>query len=126
MSLSNNSQIWIASSDELTEGICLKKHVIFLGDPASILIFRSSGKVYAYLNRCVHMPRTLDCEQEGVFDSTGHLLRCSMHGIVYDPETGASLSTLCNGQHLTAIRLVQDEKQSIWIRDKRVKPLMPS
>jgi nitrite reductase/ring-hydroxylating ferredoxin subunit len=56
-----------------------------------------------------------------VFDATGKYLRCSMHGIVYDPVTGASVSSICTGERLTPIGIMEDE-QGIWIMDRRVKP----
>lgn len=67
------------------------------------------------------MPRELDCENDMIFDETGQYLRCSMHGIVYDPLTGESLSTLCNGQRLTSVRVMEDET-GIWIKDRRLRP----
>ena len=68
----------------------------------------------AYRNLCVHMPRTLDCEQNTIFDASGRYLRCSMHGIVYDPMNGESKSDICRGQRLTAIDVVEDG-DGVWI-----------
>jgi nitrite reductase/ring-hydroxylating ferredoxin subunit len=68
------------------------------------------------------MPRELDCQKDMVFDESGKFLRYSMHGIVYDPVTGESLSTMCNGEKLTPVR-IQEDDAGIWIKDKRVKPL---
>ena len=66
------------------------------------------------------MPRELDCERDMIFDETGQYLRCSMHGIVYEPRTGESVSTMCNGERLTSVRVIEDE-EGIWFNDKRVK-----
>jgi len=57
-----------------------------------------------------------------IFDDTGRNLRCSMHGVIYDPVTGESLSTICTGETLTPVK-VQENEQGVWIHDKRVKPL---
>jgi nitrite reductase/ring-hydroxylating ferredoxin subunit len=65
------------------------------------------------------MPRRLDCESNVIFDETEKLLRCSMHGIVYDPVTGASVSSICNGEKLTSIEIEENQK-GIWITDRRV------
>jgi nitrite reductase/ring-hydroxylating ferredoxin subunit len=87
--------------------------------PINGIIFRFNQNLYAYVNQCVHMPRNLNCEANTIFDESEKLLRCSMHGTVYQPETGASISTRCNGERLQAIRLkVHDDV--IYIDDKRV------
>lgn len=96
--------------------------VVYAGAPSSVIVFRFNGKCMAYRNLCVHMPRELDGEKNTIFDETGKYLRCSMHGIVYDPMTGESLSTMCNGISLTPVRILEDE-EGVWIKDKRVKPL---
>jgi len=121
----SNERLWVATSEQLAEGAYLRMAVAYTGEPISVLVFRYKGQCLAYRNRCVHMPRELDCEQDVIFDATGQYLRCSMHGIVYDPLTGESVSSICNGQRLTPIGIVEDEK-GVWIEDMRVKFLMPA
>lgn len=123
--MTGNPRLWVAASDQLAEGAYLRIAVAYTGEPISVLVFRYQGQCLAYRNRCVHMPRELDCEKNGIFDATGRYLRCSMHGIVYDPLTGASVSTLCTGERLTPIDLVEDET-GIWIEDMRVRSLTPA
>lgn len=88
-----------------------------------MVVFRHEGKCLAYRNLCVHMPRQLDCEKATIFDETGKHIRCSMHGILYDPFTGESISTICQGERLTAVKILEDDN-GIWIVDKRVKKLV--
>ncbi len=88
----------------------------------SSIVFRLHDRVQAYLNQCVHMPRRLDCERDTIFSDDGQHLRCSMHGIVYDPLSGASISTMCHGEKLQAIRL-SVENDVIYLDDKRVSPM---
>ena len=77
----------------------------------------------ARLTRCVHMPRRLDCEQDRVFDDSGRYLRCSMHGIVYTPETGTSISTMCEGDRLHDLA-VYEEDGVVGLADFRVTSLV--
>lgn len=121
MALAQDRRVWVCPPGEPGEGDYRRVDVRYAGEPCSVLVFRLGGVCRAYRNRCVHMPRALDCEQDMIFDSTRRYLRCSMHGIVYDPETGASLSTLCQGERLTAVRLVEDTG-GVWLADKRVRP----
>ena len=112
-------KIAVCGSEALAEGLHLKFKIRFEGRDDECLLLRFEGKVYAYINRCVHMPRRLDCEQNSVFDHSGRYLRCSMHGIVYAPETGASLSTMCEGEQLRAVD-VYEEDGEIGVADFRV------
>lgn len=114
-------RIWVCTGEALTEGVHRRVDVLYAGAPDSVLVFRFQGRCYAYRNQCVHMPRRLDCERDMIFDAAGRYLRCSMHGIVYDPCTGESLSTLCSGERLTAVRVLEDG-QGVWLNDKRVRP----
>ena len=109
----------VCASDALANGQHRKLKMVFEGREEECLVVRFDGKVYAYINRCVHMPRRLDCEQEWVFDITGRYLRCSMHGIVYTPQTGTSVSTMCEGDKLRAVE-AYEENGEVGIADFRV------
>lgn len=125
MPVQHPDRIWICPSDRIAEGAYLKALVRYADEMASVLVFRHGGQCRAYKNLCVHMPRALDCEQDMIFDLSGRYLRCSMHGIVYDPVTGASLSEICRGQRLTSIDVLEDDL-GIWLADRHVSPLPPS
>lgn len=111
----------ICPADQLAEKDYMIVDLLYSGDPHSGIVFRFNGKLFAYLNRCVHMPRRLNCERDTIFDPERKLLRCSMHGIVYAPETGTSLSTTCQGEKLQPLRLKELEGV-IYLTDKRVAP----
>ena len=68
------------------------------------------------------MPRRLDCEKDMIFDDAQQFLRCSMHGITYDPMTGEAMSEICKGKRLTPVKVLESD-EGLWICDKRVKPL---
>ena len=114
----------VCDSAQLAERGFLIVELRYRDDPHTGIVFRFCGKVYAYLNQCVHMPRPLNCQRDTIFDAEQGLLRCSMHGIVYDPETGESLSVLCQGERLRPLKLVEEEGR-IYIQDKRVMPPQP-
>lgn len=119
--MTGKPRIRVCASEQLDDNNHLRVDVLYAGQSSSILVFRYQGRCMGYRNLCVHMPRRLDCENDMIFDSSRENLRCSMHGIVYDPLTGESLSTLCNGENLTAVK-VQEVGGSVWIIDKRVTP----
>jgi len=115
-------RIWVGTREQLAEGGYLRVDVAYDRERISVVVFRYKGRCGAFRNLCVHMPRALDCEKDMIFDATGRYLRCSMHGIVYDPVTGESVSEICNGKRLTPVGVVEDET-GVWICDRRVQPV---
>lgn len=109
----------VCPSGELANGQYRKLTLTFEGREEECLLLRFDGQVYAYLNRCVHMPRRLDGEAAEIFDETGRHLRCSMHGIVYTPQTGTSVSAMCEGERLRAVACYE-EGGEVGIADFRV------
>lgn len=114
-----HSPVFVCASSALGERRHRVVDILYRGNTQSAIVLRYRNQVYAYINQCVHMPKPLDCERDAVFDPDSGLLRCSMHGILYDPRTGISVSTLCEGASLQALRIV-DDGRTIVICDKRV------
>jgi nitrite reductase/ring-hydroxylating ferredoxin subunit len=112
-------RVWVCPSDALQERAYVKLDVLYSGEPASLILFRFQELCFSYVNRCVHMGRALDGEEAEIFDPTGTYLRCSMHGILFDPVTGESLSPLCRGERLATVRVLEEDG-AIWIKDRRV------
>jgi len=119
INITNKQQNWlyVCRDNELQEKHFLIIALNYRGKPHSGIIFRFNGNTLAYLNQCVHMPRQLNCESNAIFDKQQNLLRCSMHGIVFDPFSGESLSTMCKDEKLIKLQLktIDDE---IFISDK--------
>ena len=111
---------FICTSQELDTIDYLVRHIEYRKREFTAIIFNFKGKVYAYLNHCMHMQRRLDCEADTIFDTTGNLLHCSMHGFVFDPVTGECLSPVCAGQKLQALKLVELD-EGIYFADKHVQ-----
>jgi len=117
-------RIWVCNSNEIREGGYLRSRIAYDHQPTPVLVFRYQGRCMAYKNRCVHMPRELDGELPAIFDISGRYLRCSMHGITFDPLTGESRSEICQGQRLTPVGILEDEF-GVWIEDRHASPLAP-
>ena len=88
----------ICSSDVLVDSGDGVRFEVKLGE-AMVPAFavRYDGRVYAYLNRCAHMPMELDWKPGRFFDGGGLLLVCSTHGAIYAPDTGVCLGGPCAG-----------------------------
>lgn len=70
-------------------------------------VVRYNGKVHGYVNRCAHLPTTLDWQEGDFFDLTRHYLICSTHGAQYLPETGRCVLGPCKGKSLQKLHIVE-------------------
>ena len=118
MSVKYQAPIPICADKQLQEFAKFPFTVFYRDEKREAFLVRFKGTVYGYLNQCVHMPKALDCEDENIFDESGRYIRCSMHSICYDPVSGASVSELCAGKKLTALK-IRAEGEWLYLADKR-------
>lgn len=113
----------LCASDALTEGgLGVPFEVRWAGQDCAAFAIRYAGRVYAYLNRCAHVPMEMDYQPNQFFDTTGHRLICATHGALYDPTSGRCLGGRCRSG-LQAVRLSEADGQVCWHPDAHVQPL---
>lgn len=74
-------------------------------EPAFLVRFR--GQVFAYFNRCGHVPVELDWQHNEFFDDSKLYLICATHGALYAPESGRCLGGRCNGKGLMPLPVIE-------------------
>lgn len=98
----------ICSSGDLLDG---GRGVRFTVDQEGVeqpaFAVRFQGRVFAYLNRCAHVPVELDWQHNEFFDDSKLYLICATHGALYSPESGRCLGGRCNGRGLTPLPVVE-------------------
>ncbi len=77
--------------------------------PAPAFAIRWQGRVYAYINRCGHIPVELDWQHGEFFDFSRHYLICATHGALYDPASGACRGGRCEGRGLKPLPVIERE-----------------
>ncbi len=91
-------RIALCNSTELVNSeLAVPFDVIYHRRPCAAFAIRYQDQVYAYLNRCAHIPMEMDYQPNRFFDSTGQLLMCATHGATYHPKTGACRGGPCRG-----------------------------
>lgn len=93
------------------------------GEDATGFVVRYGGTVYAYLNRCAHVPIELDWTEGEFFESSGLYLMCATHGAVYLPESGKCAGGPCRGGRLRPIDVLEKDNQVFWQPDAYVRPV---
>lgn len=102
----------ICSCGDLVDGGKGVRFTVVYGgreEPAFAVRFR--GQIYAYLNRCGHVPVELDWQEGQFFDFSGLYLICAVHGALYAPESGDCLGGRCNGKGLVRLSVRECDGQ---------------
>ena len=101
-----------ASADLVDGGKGVRFDIEHSGWTESAFAVRFCGQVFAYYNRCAHVPMELDWNRGEFFDHSGLYLICATHGALYDPASGACMLGRCNGRGLQVV--------AVWEHDGNV------
>lgn len=72
--------------------------------PAFVANFH--GKLVAYVNECVHLPISLDLDDNDFFTCDGQFFVCKTHGSVYDPTAGQCIGGPGQGKILEQLPVI--------------------
>ena len=86
------------------------------GEQAAFAV-RYYGKVYAYLNRCAHVPVEMDWMDGAFFDYSKLYLICATHGAMYLPHTGVCVQGPCPGKRLKPVAIEERDGQILLIKE---------
>jgi nitrite reductase/ring-hydroxylating ferredoxin subunit len=78
----------LARVDELPPGATKKFAVVLRGQSTEAFLANVQGEFVAFVNRCVHLPITLDLDDNDFFTCDAKLFVCKTHGSVYEPHAG--------------------------------------
>ena len=78
---------------------------------------RYDGTVYAYVNRCAHVPVELDWMNGDFFDYSKLYLICATHGATYLPESGLCVQGPCPGKRLIAVAVEERDGQILLLKE---------
>jgi nitrite reductase/ring-hydroxylating ferredoxin subunit len=98
----------ICASAEVAEGGAgFRFSIPRYGKDEPAFAVRFQGRVYAYINRCGHVPVELDWQHGEFFDTSKLYLICATHGALYSPESGHCLGGRCNGKGLEPVSVIE-------------------
>jgi nitrite reductase/ring-hydroxylating ferredoxin subunit len=113
----------LCTSDELAErGKAITFDVLHYREPARAFALRFEGQVVAYLNRCVHVPTEMDWQDGEFLDMDRQFIMCSIHGAVYEPDTGRCAGGPCGRGTLTSLRVQERDGQVYWYPSSDTHP----
>jgi nitrite reductase/ring-hydroxylating ferredoxin subunit len=77
------------------------------GRAVEAFAIRHHGVVHAYVNACAHQAVELDWLPGAFFTADGLHLVCSLHGALYEPDTGRCIAGPCRGAALVSLPVAE-------------------
>jgi nitrite reductase/ring-hydroxylating ferredoxin subunit len=99
----------LAQLEEVADGGALLLELGQEGAPFRIILLRSGGEVFAYVNRCAHFGVPLATRVEHLGLAAHQTIRCSVHYARYRWRDGFCEFGDCLGESLLAIPVVVRE-----------------
>ena len=121
-STSPTAQPLCASEDLQERGKAITFDVLHYREPARAFALRFEGQVVAYLNRCVHVPTEMDWQDGEFLDMDRQFIMCSIHGAMYEPDTGRCAGGPCGRGKLTPLRVQERDGQVYWYPSSDTQP----
>jgi nitrite reductase/ring-hydroxylating ferredoxin subunit len=97
----------ILRAGELEPGQSKKFVLSCAGRELECFVVNWKGLLRAFVNRCRHIPMTLDWVENQFFDEAADFLVCPTHGALYEPDGGECVIGPACGKALFAVPLVE-------------------
>lgn len=104
----DNEQVVIARVGEITPGNTKKFFLLVDGRETECFLVNYGGGLFAYVNRCRHVPMTMDWVENQFLTEDGRYILCATHGAAYEPETGECIFGPPCGKVLSRVPLAID------------------
>jgi len=95
----------VARVGELAPGTTRKFTLRLGNDEEEAFVVNWRGNLYAYVNRCRHVPMTMDWIDNQFLTEDGIFIQCATHGAFYRPDTGQCVEGPPLGKSLLRIGL---------------------
>ncbi len=80
-----------------------------------LFLIKKEGKVYAYENKCPHAGINLEWQDDDFLDPEKNHIQCSVHGALFNIESGDCMGGPCNGNGLTSLEIEVDGDGNIFL-----------
>jgi len=95
----------VARVGELQPGQTRKFMLEIDGREEECFVVNVAGTLHAYVNRCLHVPMTLDWVENQFFTEDRRYIQCATHGACFEPASGECISGPPCGKYLLRVPL---------------------
>jgi nitrite reductase/ring-hydroxylating ferredoxin subunit len=99
------TRVVVGRAEEIAPGTTKKFLFVQRGQEIEGFVLHRNGEFHAYLNRCRHVPMTMDWVENQFFTEDGEYIMCATHGACYVPETGECVEGPPFGKFLIRVPL---------------------
>lgn len=71
----------------------------------AIFLVKRNDTIYGYANACPHLGVELEWTEDEFLDADGELIRCHLHGALFNIEDGYCINGPCEGEKLQPLQL---------------------
>ena len=82
----------VAKVGDVAPGFSIKFMMPIRDADEECFLINFSGKYYAYVNRCRHVPMAMDWVDNQFFAEEGRYLMCQTHNAYYEPASGECIA----------------------------------
>lgn len=97
--------VTVGAVGDLARGETRKFWLPTAGGPVEAFLVNFRGELRAYVNRCRHVPLTMDWVENRFLDESGAYIVCATHGALYRPDTGECVAGPPVGKALIPVPL---------------------
>jgi nitrite reductase/ring-hydroxylating ferredoxin subunit len=94
----------VCGVEALADGAALGFEYSVAGEARGGFLVRRGGAVFAYRNVCPHAGHPLNWRPDAFLTRDRQRIMCSVHGAVFEIESGLCVAGPCPGRSLTALR----------------------
>lgn len=98
-------EVVICRAGELAPGQTRKFMLTIAGREEECFVVNHQGELHAYINRCCHVPMTMDWVDNRFLTEDKRYILCATHGACYLPETGECVEGPPFGQFLSPVQV---------------------
>lgn len=105
------ASVVIARVGEVAPGRTKKFMLSVEGRETECFLVNHAGRFFAYVNRCAHVPMTMDWIDNQFLTEDGRYILCATHGAAFEPDTGECIFGPPCGKFLVRVPLDIDGGQ---------------
>jgi nitrite reductase/ring-hydroxylating ferredoxin subunit len=88
----NRTRYRVGYASNLARGESIKFMLPIRGADEECFAINYGGEIFAYVNRCRHIPMGLDWVDNQFFAEEGRYLMCQTHNAYYEPDSGECIA----------------------------------
>ncbi|MBI3756879.1 MAG: Rieske 2Fe-2S domain-containing protein [Deltaproteobacteria bacterium] len=96
----------VARVGEIPPGQTKKFFLQVDGREVECFVVNYGGELFAYVNRCRHVPMTMDWIENQFLTEDGRYILCATHGAAFEPDTGECVFGPPCGKFLDRVPLI--------------------